>query len=300
MNIALLYDDRSRYFTVGSYVTKELANQNDINIVAHCRIPEDAGVLEEQYTPNLDLILVIDSSTHYKIHHHRGKLSKNTKTCFWISDLHRPDWAKWRLQMIKEWHYDHIFYAQKNFKQMIMDCGYEESECTWLLHAADSEIFKPLFYISKQYDIGYVGYMNDKREKAERILKNYMRFKHYSSVWAWSACRAMNECKILFNISVENDINMRVFESLATGIPLLTNYTDNGFDDIFGNEEEFCLTYNDETEMKEKAVRLLANPEMRKTLGKKGRDHVLKHHTYRNRINSILGIMGFPLLKNYG
>ena len=300
MNIALLFNDTNRFWTVGSYIIKELSKQNDINIVSHCRIPEDSGILEEQCGLNADLVLVIDDGgTHFKLHHHKGKFPKHTKTSIWLSDLHREDWAAWRLQMIREFKYDHIFYAQKNFKEMVLKQGYSEDECSWLPHAVDPDIFKPMPYITKQYDIGYVGYKNDKREKAEKILNEYMKFKQYASVWAWTACRSLNELKIGFNISVEDDINMRVFESMCCGIPLLTNkIKNNGFEDLFGDNEEFCLTYDNDLEMKEKAVRLLANPELRNILGNKGRNHVLVNHTYRNRINTILGTFKFKLLEN--
>jgi glycosyltransferase involved in cell wall biosynthesis len=300
-NIALVYNDSPRFWTVGSYIEKVLANQNEISLVGHPRIPEDTGVLEQQCGLDLDLVIVIDCSVHYKTHHHRGKLLPKTRTCIWLSDLHRSDWAVWRLQMIREWHYNHVFYCQKNFKEMIINCGYSENEISFLPHAADPEIFKPLPYISKKFDIGYIGYSNSKRQRAETILKEYMNFKHFDSVWAWTANRCMQELKIGFNISVEQDINMRIFETMAAGIPLLTNYIpDNGMEDLFGKDlEDKMLVYNNELEMKEKAVRLLANPDLRKTLSENARQHVLQYHTYRNRINTLLGTMGFELLKNY-
>jgi len=299
MKIILCYNDEPRFFTVGSYIKKELANQDDIEILSHCRIPEDTGICEESCNPDTDLILVIDSGIHFKLHHHKGKLPKNCKTAIWLSDLHRPDWASWRLQMIKEFHYDHVFYAQKNFKQMILDKGYEEHECSWLPHAVDPEIFKPMPHISKRYDIGFVGYLNEKREKMFNTLDEYMDSKHYSSAWAWTASRCLNELKIGWNCAVESDINMRIFETLSTGIPLLTDKVkDNGLEDLFQEDVHF-LTYDSEEELKEKAVRLLADSNLRKVLGENGRQHILMHHTYRNRVNTILGTFNFPLLENY-
>jgi len=299
MKIILCYSDEPRYWTVGSYVEKELAGQEEIEILGHPRIPEDTGMCEESCNPDTDLVLVIDSGTHYKIHHHNGKLPKNCKTAIWLSDLHRQDWAAHRLQMIREWHYDHVFYAQKNFKEMVMKEGYEEHECSWLPHSVDPEIFKPMPHISKRWDIGFVGYMNEKREKMFKILNDYMNSKHYSSVWAWTAARSLNELKIGWNCAVEDDINMRIFESLATGIPLLTDRIDNnGMNDLFQEDVHF-LSYGSEEELKEKAVRLLADSNLREVLGENGRQHVLMNHTYRNRVNTILGTLGFPLLENY-
>jgi hypothetical protein len=201
--------------------------------------------------------------------------------------------------MIREWHYDHVFYAQKNFKDMVMKQGYNENTCSWLLHGVDADIFKPMSWITQKYDCGYVGYLNDKRKKMSEVASHYVNFKHFSSCWAWSAARALNECKILWNCSVEDDINMRVFESMATGLPLLTNkIINNGFEELFVDDRD-VLTYTNESEMKEKLVRLLANPDLRKSIGENGKQRVLASHTYRNRLNTIFGTLNFPLLKNY-
>jgi len=300
MNIALVFSDAPRYWTVGSYIKRILAEQDHINVVAHPRIPEDVPIIEESCGLDIDLVLVIDCSVHYKLHHSLGKLSPKTKTAFWISDMHRQDWAQWRLQMINEWHYDHVFYAQKNFKKMIIDTKkYNVSEISWLPHAVDPQIFKPLQQITKRYDMGLVGYMNEKRKKAVDIMSEYMNVKHFNSVWELTANRCINECKIGFNISVEDDINMRLFETMASGVPLLTNKIENnGMEDLFGNDEKYFLTYSSDKEMKEKAVRLIANPDIRNTLSNNARQHILQYHTYRNRLNTILATFNMELLKN--
>jgi glycosyltransferase involved in cell wall biosynthesis len=304
LNIALCYNDVNRFWTVGSYIQKELALQQDTEIVAHCVIAEDSGILEAQCDKQIDLVLVIDDGvTHFKLHHHTGRFLPKTKFAIWLSDLHRPDWASWRLQMIKEFHYHHVFYAQKSFKEIVMQQGYSEQEVSYLPHAVDSEIFKPMPWITKKYDMGLVGYQNTRRQRAIKVLKEFVNFRHFDSVWAWSAARAINECKIGFNMSVEDSdvCNMRVFETLACEIPLLTNYSPNcGLEDLFGKDfENKMLVYSTEQEMKEKAVRLIACSDLRKQIAYNGRQHVLSFHTYRNRTNSILGTMGFELLQNH-
>jgi len=305
MNIGLAFNDEKRFWTVGSYVLKELSKQPEINLSGHARIPEDTGMWEEQCGLNVDLIIVIDDGfSHFKLHHHKGKFPKKTKTCIWLSDLHQQSWAAWRLQMIREFKYDHVFYAQKNFRKQVEDCVYEFGKsCSWLPHAADPEIFKPMPQIEKKYDIGYVGYLNEKRIKVAKVLEELVRFKHFSSIWAWSAARAINECKVGFNMSVEptDNCNMRFFETMSCGIPLLTNYDpDNGMEEILGtNIEDKVLIYRNEAELKEKVVRLIASSELRRVLAERARNHFLAFHTYRNRTNTILGTMGFELLRSF-
>jgi len=299
MNIALIFNDAPRYWTCGSYIKRELSKQDDVQIVAHPRIPEDVPIIEESNNLDIQLTIVIDCSVYYKLHHSNGKLSKNMKTCVWLSDLHREDWARWRIQMIKEFKYDHIFYAQKNFKKIILQSGYSENEISYLPHATDPEIFKPMPWITKKFDIGYVGYSNQKRDRIANIIKDYMKFKHFDSVWELNAARAINELKISINIPVTDDVcNMRTFETMSCGIPLLIeNVKGNGLEDLF--EPDMYLAYSNDSELKEFAVRLISNKELREQIAKKARNHVLANHTYRNRINTILGVMGFPLLKTY-
>lgn len=304
LNVALCFNNVNRYFTTGSYILKELAAQQDVQVVAHCVIAEDTGILEAQCDKQIDLVIVIDDGiTQFKLHHHNGKMLKKTKTCLWVSDLHRPDWAAWRLEMMKNFHYDHIFYAQKSFKEIVMKQGYLETECSWLAHGVDAEIFKPMPWINKVYDMALVGYSNPRRQIAMDSLKQLLNFKHFDSVWAWSAARSINESRIGFNMSVEDSdvCNMRVFETLACGVPLLTNFSpDCGLEDLFGKDfENKMLVYTNAQEMREKAVRLIASSELRKQLAENGRNHVLAFHTYRARINTILGTMGFELLQNH-
>jgi glycosyltransferase involved in cell wall biosynthesis len=295
MNIILAYDD-SRFFTVGTYVTKVLSQQSEINIVGHSRIPEDTGMCEEQCGLNADLIAVIDSGTHYKLHHHKGKLGK-AKCAFWISDLHREDWSVFRLQMIREFRYDFVFYAQKDFKQKILDCGYDEKQIVWLPHAADPDIFRPMPWIEKKYDTGFVGFSNEKRDRIAKVVSEICEYRQFSTVWAWQAARKINELKIGLNVPVMNDVaNMRTFEVLSCGLPLLIEKSNNGLEDLL--EKDMYLEYSSDKELKELIVRLLASNELRKTMGERGREHILKYHTYRNRVNSLLATMGFEMLKS--
>ena len=48
MNIALAFNDVNRYWSPGAYIKRELAKQDDVDIVMHARIPEDTGLCEEQ------------------------------------------------------------------------------------------------------------------------------------------------------------------------------------------------------------------------------------------------------------
>ena len=296
----MMFND-TRFWTVGSYCKKVLERDPKIEILAHGRIPEDVGLCEhEPLMEQTDLVMVIDSSTHYKIHHGANILKKyGVKTCFWVSDTHRPDWASWRLQMMTEWRYDYIFVCQKDAIEMVKNCGYSEDQIVWLPHAVDTEIFRYEEQFEKRYDVATVGFRNEKRDKYFPELHKVCEFKEGINLWAWSASRLYNESKIGLNLSVTNDyLNMRTFEVPACKIPLVTNINrnnDNGFFEIFKDEED-CLVYENVDEMKEVIVRLLCNPDLYEKIKHNAYAKILAHHSYKNRCNTMLATMGYEML----
>ena len=54
MNLAMVYNDE-RFFSPGAFLMKVFSQQPEISILAHPRIPEDLGIVEEQNNLNLDL-----------------------------------------------------------------------------------------------------------------------------------------------------------------------------------------------------------------------------------------------------
>ena len=301
INVMLLYNDVGRYWTVGSYIKRLFAQDPQYNIVSHARIPEDVGMFTCKDL-NINLAINIDDGTCFKCHHHTKEIKEQgIKTAYWISDLHMVSWANWRLQLISEFRYDHIFVCQKPFIPMILERGYSQEQTHWLPHAIDSSLFIPMPQIEKIYDVGYVGYLNDKRKQHSDILKEMINFKAYHTRWELDAARCINECKIGWNCSVTDldYANMRVFETMACRVPLITNCNRKehaGLLDLF-EDGKHLLVYENEQEMKEIIVRLLANPELREKIAYDGHIHTLQNHTYKNRLNTLLDTMGFPLLK---
>ena len=301
-NVLLLYNDIDRYWTPGSYLKRLLAQDPQYDVVGHARIAEDVDLIVDQNL-KIDLALVIDSGgPWFKLHHHTKSIKeKGIKTAVWWSDLHRNDWASWRLQVISEFRYDHVFVCQKPFIEMIKQRNYEDHQIYWLPHAVDPSVFIPMPQIEKKYDIGYVGYMNDRRRHQSLILKELMNFKEYHTRWELDAARCINECKIGWNCSVTDldYANMRVFETLACKVPLLVycNRKEHaGLLDLF-EDGKHLFVYESEDELRELSVRLLMNPDLRESVVDEGYRAVVTHHSYKNRLNTLLDTMGFPLLK---
>lgn len=120
----------------------------------------------------------------------------------------------------------------------VLDCWNMGIDRTsWLPLAADPEIFTHTD-TPKVYDVSFVGNVWDSTRAAvlQRIYDSKpQRLIHNISGGFWKelAARLMCEAKAGFNISsfygtpLAYDVNMRFFETLSCGLPIITNYVDD-------------------------------------------------------------------------
>lgn len=101
-----------------------------------------------------------------------------------------------------------------------------------------------------------------------------------------------NACKINFNatsLQMSSAVNQRVFDVPACGSFLLTDHQE-AIEELFEVGKE-VVTYRDRDEIPEMVRFYLNNPEARKTVAMKGRERVLREHTYKHRIGKIIEVM---------
>lgn len=101
-----------------------------------------------------------------------------------------------------------------------------------------------------------------------------------------------NACKINFNatsLQMGSAVNQRVFDVPACGGFLLTDQQE-ALDDLFDVGREI-VTYRDKDEIPEIVRFYLNNPEKRDGIARKGRERVLREHTYVERISKVVQIM---------
>ena len=101
-----------------------------------------------------------------------------------------------------------------------------------------------------------------------------------------------NACTINFNatsLQMREAVNQRVFDVPACGAFLLTDQKES-LNDLFdvGNE---IITYSDKDEIPEVADFYLRHPDKRQVIAQKGRERVLKDHTYRKRLAAMIAAM---------
>jgi glycosyltransferase involved in cell wall biosynthesis len=219
------------------------------------------------------------------------------KTIYVASDTHLGQ--DYRFKKAEE--FDYVFFNQKDaFRKYNLT---HENKSHWLPHAAEPQAY-PNIEIIKKYDVGFVGHVQESEnyngitriEALDRLFKEFPNFYYGSRHPAFpnknlfeDAAKRFSESKIVFNISIKDDINMRVFETLSTGSFLLTNWIPS-LGELF-DDGKHLVTYRTLDEMVEKAKYYLEHDEEREKIAKAGYEEFIKKHTYKHRVEKILEIV---------
>lgn len=95
------------------------------------------------------------------------------------------------------------------------------------------------------------------------------------------------QSKIIFNCSLNGDVNMRVFEAMCSGSCLLTDRVPDlellGFTD-----KVHYFGYSSQAELIDLTDMLLKDEVTRESVAKNGQDEVIRNHTYSMRMDKII------------
>lgn len=200
---------------------------------------------------------------------------------YWASDTHLG--YDYRLATAKK--SDFVFCAQKKAVEDMKLAGVPNP--IWLPHAVEPQAYPKFDLLAKKYDICFVGHVSsaNREEALDRVFREFPNF-YYGQQLFEDAARKYAESKIVFNIAMKEDVNMRCFEALATKSFLLTDWVPS-IEDLFEDGKHLVL-YRTMDECIEKAKYYLAHDEEREKIAQAGYEHVLKNHTIQDRVNIIL------------
>jgi hypothetical protein len=190
-----------------------------------------------------------------------------------------------------------IFQAQKKDWQRNCQTGVERS--TWLPLAADSSVWEckdP--HAPKIYDVGFGGnvWCDWRRAMLDRIrAKGWVRGQWIGTpeelASGYCASRVGFNCSSFFGGPVAYDINMRAFEVMACGIPLVSNRLPE-MEELGIHPDFHYLPYDDADGAMSQIRLLLSRSEAhRLDMGVRNRSLILDGHTYIHRMRQALGIL---------
>ncbi len=154
---------------------------------------------------------------------------------------------------------------------------------------AHSKAIVLLEYLARNTDIQFFGYGADLLPASSPI-----RERHHGEVWALEMYRKLAQSKITINrhIDVAENYanNMRLYEATGCGAMLLTDMKDN-LGNLFRIGTE-VVAYRTKEEAVEKIEYYLAHENELVNIANKGQERTLAEHTYGNRMNELVGILG--------
>lgn len=168
----------------------------------------------------------------------------------------------------------------------------------WLPVACDPELHYKNIKNKRNYDIAFVGQIGPSMSFRQKFLKkiffsnslNNIKKKYANGISDRLMSRIYGNSKIVPNVSINEDINMRYYETMAAGCLLLTNKIKNsGVDKLFTENIDY-VSYSDERDALKKIKFYLKNPTKRIKISKNGQKKVLAYNTYEHRLKDILNL----------
>lgn len=267
--VALIYDDVVRRDTTGIYCLRAmrgLAQASHYLPCETCCIPPDY----------FDLFVFIDDGLDYQIPSHLRP------SALWAIDTHlNPQRIVSRAKGV-----DFVFAAQRDGVELLRRNGIN---CVgWLPLACDPGVHQQ-HGGAKELDVCLVAHMctPERNALAERVRQRFPR-SFIGQRFFSEMAKTYSSSRIVLNLSVRNDVNMRVFEALACGSLLLTNdLADNGMGQLL-TDGEHLVTYRGLDDLVEKIERYLADDEARERIAAAGHQEALARHTYVHRMAALL------------
>lgn len=206
---------------------------------------------------------------------------------YWCSDTHINDPKfgnsyPYRLEMAKK--FDKVFVAQKRAVEEFKRDGIEAE---WMPHAFEPQAYPKINFANKDYDVCFVGHINTQNriDFLDRMFKEFPNF-FYGQRRFEEAAEKFCKSKIVLNIAMTDDINMRNFEIMGTGSFCLTNWIPT-IEELFEDGKHLVL-YKSFDEAVDKAKYYLSHDSEREKIAQAGYEEVMAKHTIDHRTNRIL------------
>ncbi len=275
--------------TTGRYLEECLSQGNEVVFVgtdgdSRPGLPSnvDLGKLVEGLASRPDLFLYVDSGERSYLPY--GVETLECPTAALLIDVHLGGRLRRPLSTL----FDYVFVAQRDFVSSYQSGPSQHVE--WLPLACDPAVHK-LEDLPRTYDVGFVGNIGSKGDRRRRLLKaleSRFTLNDYRRHYPREAMAGIySQSKIVFNCAIANDVNMRVFEAMASGALLVTNRVGNGLLDLF-QDGKHIVTYETESELLDRVAFYLDHADEREEIARAGQALVLANHTYARRADCIL------------
>jgi 2-polyprenyl-3-methyl-5-hydroxy-6-metoxy-1,4-benzoquinol methylase len=268
-SVAIIYDHLARPETTGVYCLRALAE------LARVEQFHPSQLAEIRLT-GYDVNLFVDDGFAYPLP------DDLRPQVYWAIDTHIDLHRQCQRAAVS----DFVFAAQQNgAEQLTRSLG---RRVEWLPLACDPVIHARQV-VPKSFNVSFVGNLiGSERVRLVQLLQSRFTDVHVGRHYFEQMAAVYSASRLVFNRSVVDDINMRVFEALCSGSLLVTNdLAANGQDELF-QDAKHLVTYGGDEELLDKIRFYLKNEASREQIAAAGRQEVLEKHTYRHRMERVL------------
>lgn len=269
MRIALVFD-KAREDTIGVYFERACQALG----IAYTHVWTSQT---ESLKPGYDLYLRIDHGDY------RHDLPAGLRpSIFLATDTHLPKpWKRIRQAAPR---YALVCCVHRPGARALANGAWVPAACDPALHGKQA--------LPKAHDVAFIGTEGGIPRKfylqalRERYPNSVIRHAPHTDLG-----RLYSQARIGFNYSIRNDVNMRMFEIMASGTLLITNRLSHDELEQLGlRDGEHLVCYDRPAHLFELIDTHLKHDEAREAIAQRGMEHVLGHHTYVHRLTQILSL----------
>jgi Glycosyl transferases group 1 len=251
-----------------------------------CKIVRLKAPLDSTAGVNLDAVLVIDPCLTSP-----GALRRiDSPVIGVLIDVHQ----ELSIRLAYARYFDHVFVAQPDYLPQFRALPHPSTH--WLPLACDPDVH----FIPGQeriHEVGFVGKFgvrgSGRFDTLTRVLEQFVTNDTTRTYSPREMGAIYSRSKIVFNKSINGDLNMRFFEGLAAGALVVTDRIGNGLADV-AREGEHYVGYSSVEEAIAVIRHYLAHDGEREAIARRGQAHAFTHHTYASRMARILEAMHRP------
>ncbi len=234
--------------------------------------------LPESFSP--DVYLWVDSGIR-ELPHDSHTLS--VPRVGYFIDTHRA--LDLRIELARN--FDFTFLAQRAHIPAFVEAGIPN--VAWLPLACSPELHD-VGPMDRIYDVAFVGGVpgnpNDRRWRLLDAIRGRYPNSKIGRFWPEEMAQIYAQAKIVVNMCVDRDLNMRVFEGLASGALLITDEAD-GLEELFEDGEHLVIYRNDD-DLVDLISHYLDDHATRDRIARQGQALVLDKHSYQHRMRQLV------------
>ncbi|MBI1349395.1 glycosyltransferase [bacterium] len=267
--LAVVFDNTLRPETTGTYCRRALGKLVEVEHLLPSALPH---ISPQRY----DAFLFVDDGTEYEIPEAcRPRL-------WWAIDTH----LEFERCFQRAQDCDLVFAAQRAGAERLKHQGI--STAIWLPLACDPDIHRR-HSVPLAWDWCFVGHLfPGPRTELIELLRQQFPQAFVGQKYFEAMAETYSASRLVFNRSLADDLNMRVFEALACGSLLMTNdLADHGQAELF-QAGQHLVTYHSADELLERCAYYLKHDDERERIAAAGQALVQTQHTYRHRMQTIL------------